>query len=362
MGIVALFIASNMPQRIADLLLKKVSNVCWAVISLALLAGIISAFVDNVATLLIVAPVGIAISKRIGISPVPVLIAISVSSNLQGAATLVGDTTSIMLGGYAKLDFLDFFYHSGRPGIFWSVELGAAATIPVMYLLFKRFRQPVKAGRPAEVSDTFPTFLLFALVLLLISASFIENKPPITNGLICVGLCWIGILHDAFRGKGRAAIVRAAKGIDLVTIFLLAGLFVVVAGVREAGVIDYIGQFFLKLSGESVFLAYTLIVFASVFFSAFIDNIPYVATMLPVVQLMAQEMGLDPSLFYFGLLTGATLGGNFTPIGASANITAIGMLRKEGYEVKLKDFMRIGVPFSLAAVLVGYIFIWFIWR
>lgn len=362
MGIVALFIASNMPQRIADLLLKKVSNVCWAIIALALLAGVISAFVDNVATLLIVAPVGIAISKRIGISPVPVLIAISVSSNLQGAATLVGDTTSILLGGYAKYDFIDFFFHAGKPGIFWSVELGAVATIPVMYFLFKKFKQPIKAGRPAEVSDTFPTFLLFALVLLLIAASFIQQKPAITNGLICVGLCLLGVLHDAFRGVGRASITRVARGIDFVTIFLLAGLFVVVAGVREAGVIDFIGQMLLKVSGDSMFLAYTLIVFASVFFSAFIDNIPYVATMLPVVQIMANSMGVDPTLFYFGLLTGATLGGNFTPIGASANITAIGMLRKEGHEVKLWDFMRIGIPFSLAAVAVGYVVIWFIWK
>jgi Na+/H+ antiporter NhaD/arsenite permease-like protein len=99
-----------------------------------------------------------------------------------------------------------------------------------------------------------------------------------------------------------------------------------------------------------------------VFFSAFIDNIPYVATMLPVAAGIANILGIEPYILYFGLLSGATLGGNLTPIGASANITAIGILRRDGYEVSAKQFMKIGVPFTLAAVTVGYVLIWFIWR
>jgi Na+/H+ antiporter NhaD/arsenite permease-like protein len=126
-------------------------------------------------------------------------------------------------------------------------------------------------------------------------------------------------------------------------------------------VIDAVAQIFVKLSGDSVFLAYTLIVWASVGFSAFIDNIPYVATMLPVVQGMAVMMGVEPYVLYFGLLTGATLGGNLTPVGASANITGIGILRKAGFEVKNSDFLRIGVPFTLTAVMAGYLFVWFFW-
>ncbi|NLB16728.1 MAG: arsenic transporter, partial [Clostridiales bacterium] len=113
------------------------------------------------------------------------------------------------------------------------------------------------------------------------------------------------------------------------------------------------------------FLLYTIIVFFSVILSAFIDNIPYVATMLPVVQGITEMMnggaGVEPYVFYFGLLIGATLGGNLTPIGASANIAAIGILRKNGYEVKNKDFLRIGVPFTLAAVLTGYVYLWIVW-
>jgi len=136
---------------------------------------------------------------------------------------------------------------------------------------------------------------------------------------------------------------------------------VVIASISEAGIIDAIASWFAKIGSGSIFGLYTLIVFASVILSAFIDNIPYVAAMLPVVQGIAVQLGIDPVVLYFGLLTGATLGGNITPFGASANVTGIGILRKEGYEVKNADFFRIGIPFTLTAVIIGYVFIWFVW-
>ena len=117
----------------------------------------------------------------------------------------------------------------------------------------------------------------------------------------------------------------------------------------------------MKLGGNSLFGMYSIIVWGSVIISAFIDNIPYVATMLPVVQGIAAMMGCDAHVLYFGLLVGAPLGGNLTPIGASANIAAIGILQKEGYEVKASDFLKIGVPFTLLAVLSGYLYCWFVW-
>ena len=147
------------------------------------------------------------------------------------------------------------------------------------------------------------------------------------------------------------------KEIDFQTIGLLCGLFVIIGAIENMGVIDALAGLIASLGG-SVFLTYTIIVWASVLISAFVDNIPYVATMLPVVAGLASKMGVDPTVLYFGLLIGATLGGNLTPIGASANITGIGILRKEGYEVKNKDFFRIGIPFTLSAVTAGYVFIW----
>lgn len=135
-----------------------------------------------------------------------------------------------------------------------------------------------------------------------------------------------------------------------------------IAGITNAGIIDDISNFFVKIGGNNLFLLYTVIVWGSVLISAFVDNIPYVATMLPVVSGIALSMGCSPTVLYFGLLTGATLGGNLTPIGASANIAAIGILRKEGYEVRMQDFMRIGLPFTLVAVSMGYLFSWLVWH
>ena len=131
-----------------------------------------------------------------------------------------------------------------------------------------------------------------------------------------------------------------------------------IGGITHMGVIDAAAELLAKLGGGNVFVIYTIIVWASVLLSAFIDNIPYVATMLPVVTGLAQALGIPPTLLYFGLLSGATLGGNCTPIGASANIAGIGILRKNGYEVKTRDFIRIGIPFTLAAVIPAYIYFW----
>lgn len=373
MGIVTLFIDSKMPALLSEHLIARVPNVKWAVTVLALFAGIVSAFVDNVATVLMIAPIGLAISKRLKISPVPVLIAIAVSSNLQGAATLVGDTTSILLGSFAEMTFLDFFWMNGKAGIFWGVELGALASCIALLFLFRKEKQPVKACVETKVEDKFPTLLLLGTVGLLIVSSFLPKPDDgawltlynIRSGLICVILCAIGVVRACIRDGSVKSLNRVWQDMDKDTLLLLFGLFIVIEGIKTAGVIDAVADLFYNFAGNDPFLLYTLIVFASVILSAFIDNIPYVATMLPVVQSIAALMnggaGVAPYVFYFGLLTGATLGGNLTPIGASANIAAIGILRKNGETVKTRDFLRIGIPFTLAAVLTGYVFIWLVW-
>ena len=361
MGTVFLFIESKMPNRLADLILKKTPNVMWVAVAMSLFAGIVSAFVDNVATVLMIAPVGLAICKKLNMSPVAMLICISVSSNLQGAATLVGDTTSIMLGGYADMNFLEFLFMDGRPGIFWAVELGALCTIPVIMMIFRKNRQPVEVKELTPVEDFFPSLLLVGTVVLLIIASFVPNTPAMINGIICMTLFIIGLIRATVKYKGQGLAKAALKEIDYKTLLLLGSLFVVIGSLEAAGVIDRIAQLFVSIGGDNLFLMYSLIVWGSVIMSAFIDNIPYVATMLPVVTGIAAMMGCNPTVLYFGLLSGATLGGNLTPIGASANIATIGILQKEGYKVKTSDFLKIGVPFTLTAVIMGYLFIWLVW-
>lgn len=359
MGIVALFIESKMPSLLADLIMEKVPNVQMAAVALALFAGVISAFVDNVATVLMIAPVALEICKKLNTNPVPFIIGIAVSSNLQGAATLVGDTTAIMLGSYADMSFLDFFWYKGSPSIFFAVEIGAILAALILAFLFRKDKGAIPKGAPrTEVTDYVPTYLLVGTIVLLILASFLPEKPAITNGLICCVLMVIGIIYSFAKKKTAAAILDPLKEIDFETIGLLLGLFIMIGGITAQGVIDAAANLLAKAGGGNVFVLYTVIVWASVLISAFIDNIPYVATMLPVITGLAAALNIDPTVLYFGLLSGATLGGNCTPIGASANIAGIGILRKEGYEVKSKDFFRIGVPFTLAAIIPAYIYIW----
>lgn len=361
MGIVGFFIESKMPCLMADYLLTKVTDTKWAIVVLAMLAGIVSAFVDNVATVLMVAPIGLAICKKLNISPVNALIAISVSSNLQGAATLIGDTTSIILGSYANMNFVKFFFVEGKPSIFFAVELGAIVTIPVMLFLFRKYKTKIPKGEITKISDYFPTILIILNIVLLIINSFLPTNSIITNGVVCIALYIIGIIYYIIRKRNFKIIKNSLKAIDLKTIIMLAGIFVVIAGITKAGLIQQLSNIFIKIGKNNIFIIYTVITFGSVFLSSFIDNIPYVATMLPVVSQIATTANAPIYLLYFGLLSGATLGGNLTPIGASANITTIAILKKEGYNVKLKDYFKIGIPFTLAAVITGYLYIWFVW-
>ena len=371
MGTVYLFIESKMPQLMSDILISKMPNVKWTIFALSLFAGIVSAFVDNVATVLMIAPVALALCKKLNISPVPSIICIAVSSNLQGAATLVGDTTSILLAKAANLDFSDFFVDDGHPGMFWVVEAGALVSALIILFMFRKDNGKIEFNSRTKVEDKFPTFLLLGTIICLIAVSFIPYKsaaaegqfykPDITNGVICIAFFVIGLIREIVFKKNTKILKASLMEIDYYTISLLIGLFVVIGGIKNAGVIDVIGNAIAKVGAGSQFLIFTVIVWISVLLSAFIDNIPYTATMLTIVPVIAANVGMEPKLLYYGLLCGATLGGNLTPIGASANITGIGILKKEGYEVKATTFMKYGVPSTLAAVITGYLLLWFIW-
>ena len=229
-------------------------------------------------------------------------------------------------------------------------------------------------------------------------ASFIPWDLSIKNGLICCVILVIGLIYNFFKKEApevvegskdnadekvvysvnsslsvkerlNEKVLAPLKTIDFETLGLLVGLFLMIGGIEAQGVIAMLAQGLASVGGDNIFLLYTVIVWASVLISAFIDNIPYVATMIPVIAGLAAELapglGIDPALLatplYFGLLSGATLGGNCTPVGASANITGIAILRKEGYEVKNSDFFKIGIPFTLAAIIPAYIYIWLLY-
>lgn len=357
--ITELFIYSKVPVLLSDLLVDRARTVGVAILGVSILSSFISIVVENVATVLIVAPIALEIAKRLKVSPVPFLISIAICSNLQGTATLVGDPPSMILAGYERMNFNDFFVYQGKPGIFFAVQLGAISSFAVLYLLFRRYKQRVIKIPVEEVSSWFPTGLLAAMIGGLAVSPRFDPDFRFLGGLICVAFGGIGLVW--IFGRERGAGWTMLRRYDWETTFLLAGVFILVGALDHVGLINDLARGIGSIIGDRVFWTYTFIVWFSVSLSAFIDNVPYVTAMIPVTHVLAADLGVSRYLFVFGLLVGACLGGNITPIGASANIVSVGLLKRNGYPISFLDFVKIGLPFTMAAMLAGYLFIWWIW-
>ena len=359
MLIADLFMASGVPMLLADLIVDRCATVRMALVTVCVFAGFISAFVDNVTTVLLVSPIALAIAKRTGVSPVPILIGIAISANLQGAATLIGDPPSMILAGFFKLTFNDFFFYQGRPSLFFAIQVGAVVSAFVLYFVFRRHRQAMQPVEIVQPKTWVPVFFISVMILFLASSSYFDpgfrwlaGTGNVVIGSLAFG--W-GMLHD--REQAKQIVTRY----DFPTVLFLAGIFVITYAMERFGWVKAIADLIASVVGGNKFAAYTLIVWISVLISAFIDNIAYVALMLPVAQNLAGTVGGHPFLYAAGLLIGACLGGNITPIGASCNVVAVGVLRRTGHTVSFWQFAKIGLPFTLAATLAGYIFIWLFW-
>jgi Na+/H+ antiporter NhaD/arsenite permease-like protein len=354
-----LFIHSQVPAYLACVIVHPKRSIASAVLGVCILSGVVSAFVDNVATVLMIAPIALEISRRLKTTPVPFLIGIAVAANLQGAATLVGDSTSILLASAANMTFADFFWMKGRAGIFFSVQLAAIASFYVLYLVFRRYKGRCIAIEAVRVTSWVPTILMVLMMLTMAASSFIPESPEWSIGAIALAYAAIALVWNGLTGYKQLDLVR---DLDWATVFLLGGLFILIGSLTATGLVGDIASLISGWTKGNAFIAYNVIVWMSVVVSAFVDNIPYTMAMLPVAQLVSTGIGASPYVMLFGLLLGTTLGGNITPIGASANVVAVSLLRKQGHKVTFGDFARIGLPFTIAAVLVGSLFNWVVWR
>lgn len=359
MIIAELFTYSKMPAYLATLFVNKSRTVVMAILSLCLLSGIISAFVENVAVVLILAPIAFAVAKKLRKSPVPFIVGIAVSSNLQGAATLVGDPPSMILAGFSKMTFNDFIFMDGKPSIFFAVQIGAVISLIVLYFLFRKYNQQTPTVKLEKVKSYFPTWLMAAMILLLALSSFIDKEFSYMAGIICTILGIVGIFWYKFYAD--KSIGKQIKDIDWATAVFLAGIFVMVGALSSIGIISDITSILSDLTGQNSFLAFNVLVWVSVLLSGFIDNVPYLTAMIPVASALANNVGANPYLFMFGLLVGASIGGNITPIGASANVVGCGILQKKGFPISFWQFIKIGLPFTIFSVLGAIMFLWVVW-
>jgi Na+/H+ antiporter NhaD/arsenite permease-like protein len=353
------FLYSRMPDFLATLLAGRAGWVSLALLALCLFAGFLSTALENVAVVLLVAPVGLAIARKCEVSPVPLLIGLAVASNLEGAATLIGDPPSMLLAEFAGLSFNDFFILEGRPYIFFATQVGMVAGVAVLFLFFRRFRQKMPAIEKEGYLSLGPTLLVTLLVAALVAGSSLKHGFGYVTGLTCVFFGLASFVWYLVYNRGRELKTFLSR-LDWQTGVFLIGIFILVESLSEAGLMEDLAGLIVSLSGDRPFTVYVLVVWFSMLLSAFIDNVPFLLAMLPVSRLVAGEVGMNPHLLYLGLLLGASLGGNVTPIGASANIVAMGILRKQGYTVRFGEFVRIGLPFTLAAVAAGTLFGWLV--
>ncbi len=355
-----LFIVSRLPEAISDVLINHSPNLGIAFLSIIVLTSILSAFIENVATVLIVAPIALQLARKVDVSPVPVIIGLAVSSNLQGTATLIGDPPSMILAAAKGMNFLDFFWFEGRIGIFFFVQIGAIFGFAVLFFFLKGMRR-----KPVEISVTrvrtwTPVWLLGVMIVLLSLASIVDSEFKWFSGVVCMVIALIGLAW--YRSTDVEGARKLMRHFDWGTAAFIAAVFVLVTMLEERGAIETLMNRLGSLRSVRPIVFYAAVVWFSVLISAFIDNVPYITAVLPVVIGLAGRFGISEELLVFGVLIGSCLGGNITPIGASANIVAVGILGRAGNPVSFGSFVRIGLPFTLAATLGAFIALWLVWN
>lgn len=361
MIIAALFIYSKAPSRVADTIIGLSPNTGIAIVLILAMTGIISIFVENVATVLVMAPIALALCKKLGLKPVNFMMGLAVMSNLEGTATLVGDPPSMIFASFAGYTFNDFFVHDGKISIFFFIQAGLLVGCLFFYWIFRDAKDKLQAEK-TQVVSLFPSALLLLMIFGLAAISFLKIEFVFASGTYVMALGILGLLWHRFcQKKSWREIWELVKGLDWETIFFLVGIFVVVGALSESGLLADFAAFLAKCTKGSKLAAFVLILLVSIILSGFIDNVPYIIVMLPVASALAKSVGTSPELYMFALLIGSCLGGNLTPYGASANVVAMGIVKKEGYPMNFGSWLKMGAPFTLLTTAAGAVLLWLVW-
>ena len=361
--IAELFIYSRVPAVIADSIVLHSPNTAFAIVAILMMTGIISAFVENVATVLVMAPIALALCQKLKISPRMFMVGLAVMANLQGTATLVGDPPSMIFADFARFSFNDFFFYHGRPSIFFAVQIGMIAGAFFFYRFFAKAGREKAVIEKEKILTVVPSVLLILMIAGLAAFSFLFDGLTLASGLWVMALAVFGFFWYALaRGEGSANSWKIVKDLDWDTVLFLVGIFVVVGAVAEMGLLEDFAVFLSRLVDGHDLLGFLVIITVSVLISGFVDNVPYIIVMLPVAAALARELALKPHLYMFALLIGSCMGGNLTPFGASANVVAVGILRKQGISTSFGHWLRISIPFTLITTAAASVFVWLVWR
>jgi Na+/H+ antiporter NhaD/arsenite permease-like protein len=328
-------------------------NPFWILVILSLVTAFTSGLLDNVTIVVLIAPVTLFVAASLKISPMPFLIAEILASNIGGAATLIGDPPNILIGSAANINFLTFTLNMAPIAI-----LVLIAFVGLSSIIFKRELR-VGRGRLLDVEA-------------LETADLITDHPLLRKALIVMGGVILGfLLHGALHLEpatialtgatvlmlwGRRDPHHVLREIEWTTLFFFVGLFITVEAVVEVGIIGAIARGAIALTGGNLTLTSMLLLWFSAIMSGIVDNIPYTATMIPVVESLGQSMSAEP--LWWSLALGADLGGNATLVGASANVVVASLAERSGYPIGFRTFLRYGIITTLMSLVLASLYVW----
>ncbi|MGB9813894.1 MAG: ArsB/NhaD family transporter [Thermovenabulum sp.] len=324
------------------------------IVMFGIMTGIISAFLDNVTTILLMIPVTLVIAKMLNLNPIPFIMSEVLSSNIGGTATLIGDPPNIMIGSEAGLGFLDFIVNL--------TPVVIVILISTVYIIRYIYRNELKVDEGLKKH-----------IMGLDEESAIVDKVLLIKSLIVLFLIILGFfLHEQFGYESSTVALAGAtlllliSGIEIdellveiewPTIFFFISLFIIVGTLNEVGVITMLAKLVVGITKGNLMLTGIVILWASAILSAFLDNIPFVATMIPLIKGLGAISGMDITPLWWALSLGACLGGNGTLVGASANVVTAGVMEKEGYRITFKDFTKLGFPLMIISIIISTVYL-----
>lgn len=343
------FMESRLASWIALQTLGHISKEKYALLFLCIFAALLSSVMANPVVVIILAPVALEIADRLKASPFLYIIALAISSNVVTTISMVADPPTLILALETGMRFQDFYWFQGKPGLGTITVAGVASAMLFLLWRFRRLNNVVAVERESILVTTLWPLWIFGASVLVLS---LPGTIPWAVGL------GVGLLSLVVgRSYGREML----RQFDWMSILFLAGIFVVIATVEQVGLLRDLADWLGSTGISSPTLYLILFVWISVLLSSFIDNVPFTILMIPVCTYVAQTLGVSPFPFYFGMLVGTGMGGNITPVGATANVLACGILERRGYQINLSRYIALSIPFTIAAVLPTHLLLQWLW-
>ncbi len=351
------FLQSKVPTLIVNKVLSRIKKEKWAVFSLCAMAMILSAAMPNPVVVVMLAPIAIEMSEKMNGHLFLYMISLSVSANIVTTVSMIADPPALILGLTTGMQFLDFYWFQNKLSIGTLSIIGIGVALVTLLVQFRKLNNTVSIPSETMKVDWVPTIIFAVSVVILAAVPWNSLGDWNHVGFVGIALGAVCLIIAARKQYFREMI----KETDLTTLLFLVGIFIAVATIENVGLLTDFSGWLSGLGFTNTFVYLTIFTWLSVIISAFVDNVPFTVLMIPVCTGVAEALGVSPWPFYFGMLIGTGIGGNVTPVGATANILACGILEKRGHKIEVSRYMKIALPFTFSAVIAVYILKAIIW-